>query len=412
MLLAEVASFSPAADDGHIEYLIKFAGKQAGRRRFREFLLLGAALQGADLPELPSRFFNTSPSERLPLLDAFLFQACDVFASSPPPALLAFLRLRDKAAFAAAKSTSEEPKVSLDFGSPKCAAQYAARIAETKAKVLSIARDDDQDLLRGDAAWKQVEKGKDGWTAYSRASTSTEPSMRVVCGELARCPPRMAHELVFDPAWVKEMEPNINAVREVERVDEHTSVQHFVMHSIMMQAVRDVIFVRHWCVEPDGTIVHVEFSLDEHALVPPAGSKTVRAVMTCGGTVIRSKGNNSGCKVWRVSNLDPLLGDNIPSFALRKVEAYSAAMLMANMRALERIVQRTRRDLLPRVLAKGPLANWNGKTEGHVVVAAPIADDDQAMDKPQQKGEACWDVLQLALWVALSSALLHVALSK
>jgi hypothetical protein len=60
------------------------------------------------------------------------------------------------------------------------------------------------------------------------------------------------------------------------------------MKSIMWQAKRDVIMVRHWAVEPTtGIITHAEFSLDDYPGAPPNGTGgKVRAVMTCSGAVI------------------------------------------------------------------------------------------------------------------------------
>jgi hypothetical protein len=80
-------------------------------------------------------------------------------------------------------------------------------------------------------------------------------------------------------------------------LDEHTVVQYYLMHSIMFTPERDVILVRHFRVEPSGEVVVAEVSRGEFPGAPPAdtGGK-VRAVLTCGGGVVRPDAQDpAGC---------------------------------------------------------------------------------------------------------------------
>jgi len=164
------------------------------------------------------------------------------------------------------------------------------------------------------------------------------------------------------------------------KLDAHTSVQYYLMHSIMMTAERDVLMVRHWRVEPDtGRIVVAEFSVDEHAGAP-AGNQggRVRAVLTCGGAVLEPDASDPlACRVTVVNDMDPKLGD-IPPWAMDKLNAITASMLSNNIVNLAAVLQ-TRSKEFGAYLAKGPAVNANGSVEGGAPRARDVdhqSDDD------------------------------------
>ena len=70
----------------------------------------------------------------------------------------------------------------------------------------------------------------------SKGETSAKRRIR---GTLTHCPPRMAHELMYSNEVALEMEPKMKEIFDIQRCDEHTIVQHFVMHSIMFMTARE-----------------------------------------------------------------------------------------------------------------------------------------------------------------------------
>lgn len=401
--MAEVFGFAQDRRDGHVEYKLRAGGKESTTRRFSQFVQLRQDLSDDDdnLPPLPSKLFSTSPASRLPKLDLFLSSLCRQFAREPPKPLLDFLALT-RSEFVSALDNRPKSALEVKVGTCKIPAKYATEISQVKRELLHISKQLAGDGANGTGEWKLV-GSKGAWAWFVKAAT------RAVVGELANCPPSLAHELLMDDESLRVLEPSIAELVELERLDEHTVVQYFGMKSIMMQTAREVIFVRHWSVEPDGTVVHVEFSLDEHAGKPQSDHR-VRAKMTCGGTVLVPTRAGQACKVWRVTNLDPLLGDSIPAWAERKIHEYTSKMLSDNMFALEKLVQRR----VGAAAAAGssrtkPLVNWNGAVAGETQTTALAVAPDRA-DKPVDWARVA-DVVLLALWAAFACALLAHAAS-
>jgi len=368
-----ISSYSVHPVNGNVEYIIH-VGKSGSivRRRFREFWKLHENLSAywADLPELPSRVFNTAPTARMPKLNDFLAEVCEALGSRPPKELLSFLDV-DEAAFAQARTSSLQgmaasASIKVDYGTPKCPEQYRNEIERVIQEIMDIKQA--QDGVKG---WKLVgHRLPFSWLARPNDPDLGYKQCRVAYGELKRCPPRTVHDLILDNDACKEMEPKLDSIRDVAKLDEQTFVQFFIMKSIMFMPPRDVIMLRHWRVLPDGSILHAEFSLDEYPGVPASGTEgRVRAKLTVGGLIIEPiPGDPTSCKIWRINDMDPMLGDAIPAYALAKLNEFTASMLSNNMFSLEKLVNKCQ---LNRELAKGPLVNWNGKVEG------PSADEKQ-----------------------------------
>ena len=357
----KITSYSVHPVNKNVEYTIHFGNNgEPIRRRFREFVQLREDLKKywSDIPDLPSQIFDTSPRSRSPKLEWFLNQVCETLGASPPKQLLTFFAI-DENNFKRVRSklSGNLTKYRVDIGQPKIPERYKDQIDRISNEVVKYST-----ISIGEAGWKLV--GQSGnFTWLARAAHDGQRANRMVFGKLKRCPPRLVHELFLDNKACMEMEANIDSIVDVERLDEHTLIQYVVMKSIMYMPPRDVILLRHWRVLPDGKIVHAEFSLEEYAGVPQSatGGK-IRASLTCGGAVIVPFENDlTACKVWRINDMDPKLGDSIPDWALVKINEFTASMLSKNMFSLAKLV--TERSL-PSELAKGPLVNWNGKVEG------------------------------------------------
>ncbi|KAH9260643.1 hypothetical protein BASA81_001110 [Batrachochytrium salamandrivorans] len=402
--MAEVFGFTQDRRDGYVVYKLRVGGKETTTKRFSQFLQLRQDLSNHgnnnNLPLLPSKLFSTSPASRLPKLDLFLSLLCRQFAHEPPKQLLNFLAINRNEFLSALNSKQQNSMFQVKVGTCKIPTKYATEISQVKRELLQISKQlaGKPGEVDSSGEWKLV-GSKGAWAWFVKATT------RAVVGELTNCPPSLAHELIMDEESVRVLEPSIAELVELERLDEHTVVQYFGMKSIMMQTAREVIFVRHWSVELDGTIVHVEFSLDEHPGKPK--SNRVRAKMTCGGTVIVPVHGEKSCKIWRATNLDPLLGDNLPAWAERKIHEYTSKMLSDNMFALEKLVRRRGNGHRTK-----PLVNWNGMVSGGYDNEATLAATDEggAVAKPVNWARVA-DAALLALWVAFASALLLCAAS-
>jgi hypothetical protein len=361
----QITSYSINPNQGNVEYTIQIGKKgDTVRRRFREFLKLRDQMLPfwEDAPPLPSRFFDTAPQSRLPLLNYYLSEVCETLGAKPPKPLLQFLKV-DEERFADARAAvfDKRPEATLkvDIGKPKVAEQFRDTIERTLKEVLETA-----EAVDGIKGWKIVgQQVPFTWMARAEDKEKGVKANRVAYGELKRCPPRLVHDLMLDNNACMQMEPKIDYIKDIERLDEHTFVQFFVMKSIMFMPQRDVILVRHWRVLPDNSIVHAEFSVEEYPGVPKSGEDgRVRARLTVGGVLIKPvPGDPTSCRIWRVNDMDPRLGDAIPAYALAKLNEFTASMLSNNMFSLAKLIGKSN---LSHELAKGPLINCTGNVVG------------------------------------------------
>lgn len=112
----------------------------------------------------------------------------------------------------------------------------------------------------------------------------------------------------------------------VEQVDAQTRVLHLAFKKLWPVAARDFCLLESYKVLDDGTLILVAFSI-EHRRVPPK-TGIVRALIPCGGWVIRPD-NNGGCAITYAVSAD--LGGSIPSF-VTNMTATDQPLCVANVR--------------------------------------------------------------------------------
>lgn len=371
-------------------------------RRFSEFHSLHKQLRKDGYNKdvypvsLPSRVWDTDPSLRLSKLEIYLQKAAlslapnEVTKSTIPLPFLKFLDISDK------NFGKKEDNFKVEYGTPIINEKYKEKIDSVFDEILKIEK-----IKDGENGWKKIGSNKNfQWLAHP--GDKNTPGNRKVEGIIKRCPPRMLHNLFFDVDVVKKMESNINTIETVEKIDEHTTIEFCVMKSIMFMgkffinniffvnyiffllliifififilACRDVCMLRHWRVLEDGTIVHVEFSVETDKS-PPIGDKgRVRATLTVGGCIIRKvEGDPNSSQFCRINNMDPQLGDAVPDYALNQVNEFTSSMLAKNFQILEKLVLKKNPN---KILAKGPLVNHNG----NVIITGDLDLDDENND--------------------------------
>jgi hypothetical protein len=360
------------------------------RRRFREFITLANTLATlnndsmiknyTDKSKLPSKFFSTSPADRRLQLQEYLHNVvtfyapkdgegkCCCYIESFPQVLIDFLALGNDTSFAITTTTSLNPASStINYGTPQPFPDGFTSQMEIAYQELIQA----SSSLNGNTATATTTSSSDnGWKLIGNNSTwqwfarSNPPNRVVMSKQKIYAPARLVHDLLLDINICKIMEPLVDSVVEIAKPNQHSVVQHWKMKSIMMQTPRDVILIRHWqvVVFPPSTmktkIIHVDISTDEFPDMDKSGSNGyVRAKLTCGGTII-TEIDPMTCSVIHMSNLDPMLGENIPNWILNKMNEFTSTMLSNNMIALSKII--AGKNVREYYEKHGPLVNWNG----------------------------------------------------
>ncbi len=380
-------------------------------RRFSQFeRLLGVLGDGGDDVSgvlLPSKLFGTAPEQRKTALEHLLSELLRRLTvggqlSTAPKPLLDFLGASGLQRSPGAGAGASGAFVPLEAGPD----EYRARLDQIGDGVEELVAAIDSGTLEA-SGWSKVgSSGPFAWYAHHATNRM------MACGVVPQCTARMCHDIFFySVADFKRIEPNLDTVADVRKLGAQTVVQHAVMKSIMWLACRDVIFVRHWRVVPaasraagglEGCVLHLDFTLDEHAGVPLKDTQgRVRAVETFGGTVIRPvRDQPTRTFVCIVTDMDPRVAG--AASVQRQVNSFSAKMLSENLANLVEVVKS--KDLAA-YLALPPLRNvGKGEAAAPAVAAAapPLSQAPQAADRTQPFIRL---VLVLLLLAALERAL-------
>ncbi|GBG25989.1 Steroidogenic acute regulatory protein, mitochondrial [Hondaea fermentalgiana] len=86
-------------------------------------------------------------------------------------------------------------------------------------------------------------------------------------------------DLLADKSIAKRLDPNIDAVRTLEEIDNHNRVAHVLMKPMYFTAPRDSVSHEHWQTTSDGVMYRISFPVD-HPAEPQSQdvSKRVRAL--------------------------------------------------------------------------------------------------------------------------------------
>jgi len=371
------------------------------RRRFSEFYALYIRLASVR-PEkfkqvkhsIPSRFYSTSPLERRPRLERFLQNVCEVFSpcgSSKkivPVELVEFLKL-GKLDFG-----KMDDKLEIDYGSASVPAMYKDEIEKVCEEVLELSK-----LGMNEGGFHKLGV-KHGITYGAR----TEGGYRKLEGIIENCTPLMIHDIIMDSENIKKMEPNIKTIERIETLDEQNCVEYILMHSIMFMACRDCCMYHHYRVLSDGGILHIQFSIDHEKVVSP--TNTVRAVLSCGGYIVRALPNDpTAVHISVINNMDPMLGD-IPASVKSQVNDFTAGMLLNNIKIIK--TKLLKQYDLNEYLMKKPLVNLNGKVTGvvsQVSKVVPRKKSEENKDTSMERNEWSFSSVLSTLMLVISWAI-------
>jgi hypothetical protein len=345
-------------------------------RRFSEFeRLLGELSEGGDDVtgvSLPSKLFGTAPEQRKTALEQLLGELLRRLTvggqlSTAPKPLLDFLGASGLQRSHGTSAVSSGAFVPLEAGPD----EYRTRLDQIGGGMEELVAAIDGGSLEA-SGWSKVgSSGPFAWFAHHATNR------KMACGVVPQCTAHMCHDIFFHSVSdFKRIEVNLDSVADVRKLGAQTVVQHAVMKSIMWLPCRDVIFVRHWRVVPassraaggvDGCVLHLGFTLDEHAGVPLKDTQgRVRAAQTFGGMVIRPvKDQPTRTFVCIVNDMDPRVAG--AASVQQQVNSFSAQMLSKNLHNLVDVVKS--KDLAA-YLALPPLRNMG---KGEAVAPIPAA---------------------------------------
>jgi len=211
-----------------------------------------------------------------------------------------------------------------------------AKVAELKA------------LALGDDGWRSIGT-VEGTAGY--ATTDGTPG----CKGVGYLPfPRKALTYVLgDDAFKSRTDPQFHSGRVLHRFDEHTIVLYWRFYGKLGVAGRDFVNLSHWRLEPDGTLLHVAWSIPWEGAPAPEG--VVRAHAHIGGWLARPRpaadggdagggGSGSGSDPHRTRQDEPgcdtvflMRSDfagSIPQFITRQVAAQQAGLVGVTARVM------------------------------------------------------------------------------